>query len=761
MIDDKKAIDSLNNTDKKAGGVGQSLLGMGKNALKGAAVVGGATLAAGAALFGMASKAADTTDRIDKLSQKVGLSKGGFQEWEYVLSQNGMEIESLQGGMKKLTTVADQAIQGTGRGAEIFKQLGISVKDSSGAVKDQETIFNESVAALQGMEDGTEKARLATELFGGAGAKLMPLLNGSAESVDELKQAARDMGLVMSDDAVAAGAKFTDTMDNVKRSLGAIGTRIGVAVMPMFQTFLDFIMSNMPTIQRVLNAVFGAMQVAVQLVIDIFNDYFVPILSEVIEFIKAQLPAIKDTFQTVFAKVKEIFDTVVKPVLKAIFDAFGNIVKTVIENLPSIKDVVMKVFGLVKQYWDSILKPVILAIVDFVVNRLIPIFKEYFPVIKDIVKTVFGVIKDIWTQTLMPAFKQIIDFIRVQLMPEFKRIFPIIEEVVKTVFKTIKNIWESILKPALMAIKDFLNAVLKPAFALVFPIIKTLVKTAFDGILFAWKNVLKPAFDAINSIIKNVIKPIFEKTFPVIRDAVVTAFEKMKSVWDTVLKPAFDAIKKLLNDTLKPVFKTVFEAVQKLVEGAFKGIGTATDGVLKVFDSVKEKVDNVLKWFTDFKDGISEKINGAKEAVTGAIDKIKKAFDFKFTWPKLSMPKFSIEGSMNPLKWLSDGVPKLKVNWNAAGAIFDRPTIFTTPYGLQGVGEAGPEAVAPIGKLQSYIAEAVASANNSGNTDNLLKEILKALSNLQIVMDTGELVGVVSSEMNFKTQQRLGGVGVV
>ena len=47
--------------------------------------------------------------------------------------------------------------------------------------------------------------------------------------------------------------------------------------------------------------------------------------------------------------------------------------------------------------------------------------------------------------------------------------------------------------------------------------------------------------------------------------------------------------------------------------------------------------------------------------------------------------------------------------WNADGAIFRKPTIFNTRLGLQGVGEAGPEAVAPIGALQGYVSSAVRS----------------------------------------------------
>ena len=37
--------------------------------------------AGAAALFGVATKSAEATDRIDKMSQKMGMSKKGFQEW--------------------------------------------------------------------------------------------------------------------------------------------------------------------------------------------------------------------------------------------------------------------------------------------------------------------------------------------------------------------------------------------------------------------------------------------------------------------------------------------------------------------------------------------------------------------------------------------------------------------------------------------------------------------------------------------------------
>jgi len=76
--------------------------------------------------------------------------------------------------------------------------------------------------------------------------------------------------------------------------------------------------------------------------------------------------------------------------------------------------------------------------------------------------------------------------------------------------------------------------------------------------------------------------------------------------------------------------------------------------------------------------------------------------DFKFT------------GSMNPLNWATEGVPKIGVEWYAKGGIMQQPTVFgINPLnGKQMIGgEAGPEAVAPIDTLLGYIRVAVAEQN--------------------------------------------------
>jgi len=585
LIDNDEAIDALKKTNKEGEGVGSKLKKMGGVALKAGAAVGAAAVAGGAALYGMATKAAGATDRIDKMSQKIGLSRQGFQEWDFIMSQSGMSVDQLQGGFKALVNNIDQAIDGTGKGAEAFNALGISVKDTNGQVRNQEDVFNEAVVALQKMEDGTEKAKLANDLFGRSGSEMMPLLNGAAGSVDEMRQKAHELGLVMGDEAIDAGVVFTDSIDQMQRSFGAVVTQIGVAVMPMIQTLLEWVIANMPTIQAVFKKVFEAIQTFVQIAIDIFKDYFMPVISAVVEWVKDNWPAIQETMQTVF--------------------------------------------------------------------------------------------------------------------------------------EAIKKVWEDILKPAFVALWDLIK-VLWEVFKIVWPHVQKIMKIAFDYIKTIYENILKPVFDFMMGLVKDLMER-FEKYMPVIEKAFEVMSGAIQWAYENVIKPAIENIGNVIN-------------------------------------GLKTVIDNALTWFDNFKNGIRDKIEWARDKVKGAIDTIKGLFNFEFKWPKLKMPKFSIKGSMNPIKWLTDGVPKLSVNWNAKGAIFDKPTIFSTPYGYQGVGEAGPEAVAPVSKLQEYIKDAV---GNTGNTDALLIDILKALRNMQIVLDTGVIAGAVQEENNFRTRQHLGGVGVV
>lgn len=123
--------------------------------------------------------------------------------------------------------------------------------------------------------------------------------------------------------------------------------------------------------------------------------------------------------------------------------------------------------------------------------------------------------------------------------------------------------------------------------------------------------------------------------------------------------------------------------------------------VIKNWDNIKKATSNAMDAMKSKIDSAIEKIKSKFDSflskIKGIVNTIKGLFNFTFTLPKLKVPSFGI----TPRGWsvgdlLKGSIPKLSVNWNAMGGVFDKPTIM--PYGnsLQGLGEAGAEAIVPL-----------------------------------------------------------------
>ena len=182
---------------------------------------------------------------------------------------------------------------------------------------------------------------------------------------------------------------------------------------------------------------------------------------------------------------------------------------------------------------------------------------------------------------------------------------------------------------------------------------------------------------------------------------------------------------------------TIFTTVGPILAGIAGPVGIVVAAIAtaiaigialyKNWDKIKAGASALWKHiktvFLNIKNAIVAPIKAAKEAVGKIIEKIKGFFDFKFKLPKIKLPHFGIQ----PRGWhigdLLEGIiPSLGIEWYKKGGIFRNPSVI-------GVGEAGPEAVLPIDKLQSII--------NSSNSQ-LVGAMITALRSVSMGGDGGE-----------------------
>ena len=176
---------------------------------------------------------ANYADNVDKMSQKIGMSRKAFQEWDYIMSQNGGNVETLQMGFKTLTTQIEGVQKGSKDSIRAFRDLGVSVKDNNGNFRNLDDIFNDSIRKLQEIQSPTKKAMLANRLFGRSATELRPLLNQEAEAIDNLRKKANTMGLILSEEDIKNAVEFTDTMDTLNRFFKAKMAKAIAPLLPM------------------------------------------------------------------------------------------------------------------------------------------------------------------------------------------------------------------------------------------------------------------------------------------------------------------------------------------------------------------------------------------------------------------------------------------------------------------------------------------------------------------------------------------------
>lgn len=298
--------------DRLKGGLGTAAK-IGAGAIAG--VAAGATALTAAVIKG-AGETSAYGDRIDKMSQKMGLSNQAFQEWDYVLGQSGASIDSMSGGIKTLTNLIDSASAGGAEAQEAFAKLGISMDDL--ATMSREDVFAATIKGFQGMEDNADRAALATKVLGRSGAELTPLFNTSAEATQELIDASHRLGFVMSDEQVKASAAYGDSLDNLTKTFGGLKNSLFSQFMPSLTTVMDG-----------LTEIFGGdSEKGIGLISDGIDQLVTDISDKLPQFIDVGM-------EILMAIVDAIIDNLPK-LLEASAEIIGKLVAGIIENIPEL-----------------------------------------------------------------------------------------------------------------------------------------------------------------------------------------------------------------------------------------------------------------------------------------------------------------------------------------------------------------------------------------------------------------------------------------
>ncbi len=245
-----------------------------------------------------------------------------------------------------------------------------------------------------------------------------------------------------------------------------------------------------------------------------------------------------------------------------------------------------------------------------------------------------------------------------------------------------------------------------------------------------------------------------------LKDGAVEKFQELKEK----ATEKVEALKESASNKFSQLKDSATEKVNSLKEKAVSKFQELKDKASEKIASLKEKgvagfealKSGALEKFDNLRNGVSEKLDAVKNFVFNTVQKLKDFFKFDWSLPKIKLPHFSISGefSLSP-----PSIPHIGVEWYKKAMdkpiVMDKPTAFgISPSGkVMAGGEAGSEVVSGTQTLMDMISAAVAENNGQlyevlNRLYNLMAEYLPMLANMQVVLDSGMLVGELAQPMN-------------
>lgn len=178
-------------------------------------------------------------DEISKSAAKTGAGTQALTELAFAAKQVGIDLPSLTQSIDKMEKSISNAETGIGTSKTAFDALGISLGQLKNLSPDKQ--FEEIADQINKLPTPTDKARAAMEIFGRAGAELLPLFEQGAAGIELARQKAVAFGASFDEDQIKRLKDANDSINDMKASFTALATTLTAAVSPGLKSFFDSI----------------------------------------------------------------------------------------------------------------------------------------------------------------------------------------------------------------------------------------------------------------------------------------------------------------------------------------------------------------------------------------------------------------------------------------------------------------------------------------------------------------------------------------
>ena len=403
----QETANAMSGVAQVAGKISEGAQKVAEKTKKISAAAGGALTA----LAGLGIKAAKDADELNTLAKQTGFSTDELQKFKYASDLVDVSMSDITGAASKLK----KAVAGD---SKELAQLGVKTKNADGTFRDINEIFYDTLSALGGIQNETERDTLAMAIFGRGADSLAGIIDDGGAALKAYGQEAEDMGLILSGDTLTSLNKTNDALDKLKAQASARLAETGAKALEVLT----------PVLEKVLNLLNGLLTKIGELT---------PAQVETIMKILAVVAAISPLASGI-AKVAGLVSkipTLISTVGSALSWLMANPIALVI-------GAIVGLVALIATKGDEI-QAYLQQFDDWLQNIFAKDWTEVFgPVLGGVINGFFDIIKSMWDNTKL-VLDGIIDFIRGVFTGDWERVWTGVKEIFGGIANSLLNVFKA------------------------------------------------------------------------------------------------------------------------------------------------------------------------------------------------------------------------------------------------------------------------------------------------------------------------------
>ncbi len=482
------------------------------------AALGAAAIGAVSAIADLVLNAAEAGSAIQDMSDKTGIGTERLQELQFIGNQTGVSLDTITGAQARLIRSMGSAQDQTkkyndeiakgkkpadlqlGEIAEGFQQIGVSVTDANGNLRDNQDVFNDTITALGKIQNPAERDALAMKIFGKSAQELNPLIKLGASGMADMAKEAHDLGAVMSEEDVAALDEFDDTLSGLQDGLkGTLGT-LATAFLPVAKELATVFQEQiMPAIKNFLALASTELKPVIETIVSLIKQF----ASGDIKGGLARLFGTEnaDAIINLAGIVKSFIQDTLLPFFQGHAGDIESTFQKIIGGIITLATIITNLAIAWTKAWftmHDILAPVWEGFLQ-------PIFRQLFAWLSQNIPVAITGLSSTWTNVLLPAIQIVVAFFQASLLPLFRAVALFISAVFSLALRALSGLWQNVLLPALRSVYTVLSVNILPIFKTVADFITKTFKPVLDGLATFFQTKLLPAFRGIGNAIKEVV----------------------------------------------------------------------------------------------------------------------------------------------------------------------------------------------------------------------------------------------------------------